>query len=177
MGEDTRAIRMTVARRQVLKLLAVAGGSGFVCSVLQGCGGGMSSGATPTPPAACSKLTDIEHVVLSRGRILKSTSLAMRSNAGGDFGFQVDTGTFGSLQPSIAFERNEKFAGHSRVDVGGVVQVDRITNRSVDARRREMELKLRAEAIVRYEDAGLFYLVIATFDTLAIIAKNALNSA
>jgi len=101
----------------------------------------------------------------------------MRSSPGGDFGLQVDTGTFGSLQAGIAFERNEKFAGHSRVDVGGVVQVDRITNRSVDASRREMELKLRVETSVRYEDARLFYLVIATLDTLAIIAKNTLNSA
>src|SRR5215472_17163695 len=54
---------MTVARRQVLKLLAAAGGSGVVSSLLQGCGVGMSSGATSTP-AACSKLTDIEHVVI-----------------------------------------------------------------------------------------------------------------
>ena len=56
-------MRMTVARRQMLKLLAAVGGGGVVSSLLQGCGVAMSSGGTPTP-AGCTKLSDIEHVII-----------------------------------------------------------------------------------------------------------------
>jgi phospholipase C len=53
-------------RRELLKLGAATATAGELASLaLQGCGGG-AAGPSPitTPPAACSKLTDIEHVVI-----------------------------------------------------------------------------------------------------------------
>ena len=56
-------MRISLARRRLLKLVAATSGTGAVSAFLEGCGMGTSSGSTSTP-AACSKVTDIEHVVI-----------------------------------------------------------------------------------------------------------------
>jgi phospholipase C len=53
----------SVSRRELLKLCGAVGAGGFVSSILQGCGGGMSSNPMPMP-SSCSKITDVEHVVI-----------------------------------------------------------------------------------------------------------------
>lgn len=60
-----------ISRRDLLRLGGAAAGAGLGSSLLSGCGGGsISSGSsgtpttTPTGAAACSKLTDIQHVVI-----------------------------------------------------------------------------------------------------------------
>jgi len=56
-------MRISLARRRFLKHLVATSGAGAVSAFLEGCGMGMASGSTPTP-AACTKVTDIEHVVI-----------------------------------------------------------------------------------------------------------------
>src|ERR1700675_3207540 len=53
-----------LTRRELLKLAGVAGAAELTSVALHGCGG--SGGGSPLPPVpgACSKLTDIEHVVI-----------------------------------------------------------------------------------------------------------------
>ena len=92
MREAPGAMRMAVARRRLLKLLAAAGGGGVISSLLQGCGAGMSSGATGTP--ACSKLTDIEHVVIF-----------IQENRSFDHYFGSYRGVRGFSDKSAAFEQ------------------------------------------------------------------------
>jgi phospholipase C len=55
-----------LSRRELLKLLAAASSAEFASLALGGCGGGASGSpvSTPPPTAACSKLTDIQHVVI-----------------------------------------------------------------------------------------------------------------
>jgi phospholipase C len=86
-------MRRNIERRELLKLLAAAGGGGVVASVLQGCGAGMSSGATPTP-AGCGKLTDIEHVVIF-----------IQENRSFDHYFGSYRGVRGYADQSAAFEQ------------------------------------------------------------------------
>jgi hypothetical protein len=52
-------------RRELLKLGATTAAAELASLALQGCGGGsISFPSVPSVPAACSKLTDIEHVVI-----------------------------------------------------------------------------------------------------------------
>jgi phospholipase C len=54
-----------LSRRELLKLLAAASSAEFASLALQGCGAGSGGGTVITPPTpVCSKLTDIEHVVI-----------------------------------------------------------------------------------------------------------------
>jgi phospholipase C len=82
-----------IPRRQLLKLLAAAGGSGAVASILQGCGASKSAGAKPAP-AVCSKLTDIEHVVIF-----------IQENRSFDHYFGSYRGVRGYSDESAAFEQ------------------------------------------------------------------------
>src|SRR5216683_1131664 len=51
-----------VTRRELLKIGAATAAAEFAAVLLSGCGGG---GTSPGPgPSVCSKLTDIEHVVI-----------------------------------------------------------------------------------------------------------------
>src|ERR1700730_12707365 len=52
------------SRRELLKLGAPAVAAELASLGLHGCGGGSPTPSTPSAPAACSKLTDIEHVVI-----------------------------------------------------------------------------------------------------------------
>ncbi len=54
-----------LSRRELIKLLAAASSAEFASLALGGCGGASGSPvSTPPPTAACSKLTDIQHVVI-----------------------------------------------------------------------------------------------------------------
>ena len=51
-------------RRQLLKLAGAAAFADVASFGLCGCGGSTASQSSPSTPSACSKLTDIEHVVI-----------------------------------------------------------------------------------------------------------------
>ncbi len=54
-----------MTRRELLRLCGTAGAGGLAASLLQGCGTGSGVLPNPTPtPSSCSKLADIEHVVI-----------------------------------------------------------------------------------------------------------------
>lgn len=53
---------LKLTRRELLKVSAAAAAAELASLSLQGCGS--SSGISPRPPAACAKLTDIDHVVI-----------------------------------------------------------------------------------------------------------------
>ena len=54
----------TFTRRELLKCGAAAAITELASFGLHGCGGSISSPSVPSLPSACSKLTDIEHVVI-----------------------------------------------------------------------------------------------------------------
>lgn len=65
-GEIQKRLRMTlhnVTRRKLLGLGAAAVAAEFGAMLLPSCGGGLAPNPSPGPPS-CSKLTDIEHVVI-----------------------------------------------------------------------------------------------------------------
>src|ERR1700692_2089636 len=58
--------RNIFSRRELLKIGAAAGAANLAAALLPGCGGGHNpTSPSPSPsPSVCSKLTDIEHVVI-----------------------------------------------------------------------------------------------------------------
>jgi phospholipase C len=82
-----------VTRRGLLKLWGTAAIAEVVASLLQGCGGGSSSGHISTP-SACSRLTDIEHVVIF-----------IQENRSFDHYFGSYRGVRGFSEQSAAFEQ------------------------------------------------------------------------
>src|ERR1700722_5257068 len=51
-----------LTRRELLKIAAASGAGELAATLLSGCGGNMN--LPPPVPSACSKLTDIEHIVI-----------------------------------------------------------------------------------------------------------------
>src|SRR5215472_4575898 len=84
-------VSQNVTRRELLKLGATAAAAELASLLLHGCGG--SSGVL-TAPAACSKLTDIEHVVI-----------IIQENRSFDHYFGSYRGVRGFSDQSMAFEQ------------------------------------------------------------------------
>src|SRR5580704_18355007 len=85
-----------LSRRELLKLLAAASSAEFASVALGGCGGGASGSpvSTPPPTAACSKITDIEHVVIF-----------IQENRSFDHYFGSYRGVRGFADQSLAFQQ------------------------------------------------------------------------
>jgi phospholipase C len=85
-------MRTNLTRRQLLKLCAALSGGG-ISSLQQACGTGVASSPKPAP-AACPKLTDIEHVVIF-----------IQENRSFDHYFGSYRGVRGFSEQSAAFEQ------------------------------------------------------------------------
>ena len=85
-------VAQNVTRRELLKLGATAATADFASLLLYGCGG-PSSGVLPVP-SACSKLTDIEHVVI-----------IIQENRSFDHYFGSYRGVRGFSDQSMAFQQ------------------------------------------------------------------------
>src|SRR6202051_2810235 len=85
-----------LSRRELLKLLADASSAEFADLALYGCGGSGSSGGPvfPPTPAACSKITAIEHVVI-----------LIQENRSFDHYFGSYRGVRGFSDQSLAFQQ------------------------------------------------------------------------
>jgi phospholipase C len=84
-----------LTRRELLKLGAAATAAEFASIALHGCGGAGSVGVpVPSNPAVCSKLTDIEHVVIF-----------IQENRSFDHYFGSYRGVRGFSDPSMAFRQ------------------------------------------------------------------------
>jgi phospholipase C len=84
-----------LTRRELLRLGAGVSAAELAGLALHGCGGGMASTpSTPSVPAACSKLTDIEHVVI-----------LIQENRSFDHYFGSYRGVRGFSDQSIAFQQ------------------------------------------------------------------------
>ncbi len=83
-----------VSRRKLLKLSAAALGASVGTVLLSGCNGRTSGGTTPTSLPACSKLTDIQHVVI-----------LIQENRSFDHYFGSYRGVRGFSDPSSAFQQ------------------------------------------------------------------------
>ena len=81
-----------VTRRELLKLGATAAAAELASLLLQGCGG--SSSGVPPVPSACSKLTDIKHVVI-----------IIQENRSFDHYFGSYRGVRGFSDQSLAFQQ------------------------------------------------------------------------
>src|ERR1700730_14471690 len=81
-----------LSRRELLKLGAAAAATELTSSVLHGCSGG--SIGIPQPPSSCSKLTDIEHVVI-----------LIQENRSFDHYFGTYRGVRGFSDQSLAFQQ------------------------------------------------------------------------
>jgi phospholipase C len=86
----------SLSRREWLKLLAAASSAQIASLALEGCGGSGSGGGVVVPPtpAACSKLTDIEHIVI-----------LIQENRSFDHYFGSYRGVRGFSDPSMAFQQ------------------------------------------------------------------------
>jgi phospholipase C len=85
---------MRFTRRELIKLGLSAATVDFVMSTLQGCGGAGSLPSVPSTPASCSKLTDIEHVVI-----------LIQENRSFDHYFGSYRGVRGFADQSMAFQQ------------------------------------------------------------------------
>src|SRR5271169_5425417 len=82
----------TLTRRELMKLGASMSIAELASLGLLGCGGGSIS--SPTVPSTCSKLTDIEHVVI-----------LIQENRSFDHYFGSYRGVRGFSDPSMAFQQ------------------------------------------------------------------------
>ncbi len=82
-----------LTRREILKISAATAASEIATALLAGCGTGGSGGGA-TPPPACAKLTDIEHVVI-----------LIQENRSFDHYFGSYRGVRGFFDKSSAFEQ------------------------------------------------------------------------
>jgi phospholipase C len=85
-------VSQNVTRRELLKLGATAAAAELASLLLQGCGG--SSSGVPPVPSACSKLTDIKHVVI-----------IIQENRSFDHYFGSYRGVRGFSDQSLAFQQ------------------------------------------------------------------------
>src|ERR1700686_352032 len=84
----------SISRRDILKIAAAAGAAKLATALLSGCGVG-GGNSLPSPfPSACSKLTDIEHVVIF-----------IQENRSFDHYFGSYRGVRGFSAPSAAFQQ------------------------------------------------------------------------
>jgi phospholipase C len=83
-----------LTRRELLKLAGVAGAAELTSVALHGCGGSGGGSPLPPTPAACSKLTDIEHVVI-----------LIQENRSFDHYFGSYRGVRGFSDASMAFQQ------------------------------------------------------------------------
>ena len=83
-----------LTRRELLKLGAATAAAELASLSLHGCGGGGSLTLPPLPSSACSKLTDIEHVVI-----------LIQENRSFDHYFGSYRGVRGFSDPSMAFQQ------------------------------------------------------------------------
>ena len=83
-----------LTRRELLKLAGVAGAAELASVALHGCGGSGGGSPLPPTPAACSKLTDIEHVVI-----------LIQENRSFDHYFGSYRGVRGFSDASMAFQQ------------------------------------------------------------------------
>jgi phospholipase C len=99
--------RDRISRRELLRLGANAAAAGFAGEFLYGCGmtgstsSSSGSGGTTTP-AACSKLTDIEHVVI-----------LIQENRSFDHYFGSYRGVRGFSDPSLAYQ--QPYSGNTNI--------------------------------------------------------------
>src|ERR1700694_1585532 len=83
-----------LTRRDILKLCGGATAAGLGAQLLHGCGSVKFGSVTPPGPSACSKLTDIEHVVI-----------LIQENRSFDHYFGSYRGVRGFADPSPAFQQ------------------------------------------------------------------------
>jgi phospholipase C len=83
-----------ISRRDILKIGAAAGAARLASALLSGCGGGHSNSPSSASPSVCSKLTDIEHVVIF-----------IQENRSFDHYFGSYRGVRGFAEQSAAFQQ------------------------------------------------------------------------
>jgi phospholipase C len=83
-----------LTRRELLKLAGAATAGELASLALHGCGAAGGTPAVPSTPAACSKVTDIEHVVIF-----------IQENRSFDHYFGSYRGVRGFSDPSMAFQQ------------------------------------------------------------------------
>src|SRR2546429_1628638 len=101
-----------VARRDLLKIGAATAAAELAAVLLPGCGGG---GTSPGPaPSVCSKLTDIEHVVIF-----------IQENRSFDHYFGSYRGVRGFAEQSPAFQQPDP-ANTTKPPAGGLLPFHQI---------------------------------------------------